>query len=144
MRNRKTLLSLLIGLFVASPLAMAQGQPQSQPQERTGQSQEREYQQQRSSNDISDDKIDEFVDIYAEVKRIENEYDEKLREADNPQESQELRRELENKKTAKIEDSDMNTDEFRDVEMAMLTDTEIRETVNEQLEEKGINRSSRR
>ncbi|MCP1728350.1 UDP-N-acetylglucosamine:LPS N-acetylglucosamine transferase [Natronospira proteinivora] len=143
MTIRKTL-SIAIGAsFLASPLVIAQPQqeqPQQQPQEQEAQPME----QQQEAQDISDEQIEQFVEAYAEAKEAREEYTERAREADEPQEAQQLRQRANEAETEAIRDAGMDVDEYRDVEIAMQTDPDIREEVHERLEDKGVEVATRR
>jgi|GEM_PF-2994115 len=144
MNIRKTL-SIAIGAsFLVSPLLMAQPQQeqQQQPQQQEAQPQPQEREQ-HEGPDISENQIERFVSAFADAKEAREDYAEKAREADDPQEAQELRQRAGEAEMQAIRDAGMEMEEYQEVEVAMQTDQDIREEIHDRLEDKGVDVAAR-
>lgn len=139
MTIRKTLIAFAAAGFVASPLAMAQGQPQEQPpQERPPQEQQQQQMpQQQEAPEVTDAQVESFVDAYVAVNEVREEYTERLQNAEDQEKAQELQQEANEAMTAAITDSGMEVEEYQEVAMAVNADPDIRDQVTEMLEERG-------
>ncbi|MEA5446357.1 DUF4168 domain-containing protein [Gammaproteobacteria bacterium AB-CW1] len=134
MKIRTTAFAILTAGFIASPLAMAQGQP---PQEQQQQQQQQPMPQQQEAPEVTDDQINAFVDAYIAVNEVREEYTERLQNADDQEHAQELQQEANDAMTSAIADAGLEIEEYQEVAMAVNADSEIREQVTEMLEERG-------
>ncbi|MDQ2068684.1 DUF4168 domain-containing protein [Natronospira bacteriovora] len=134
MTIRKTLIAFAATAFVASPLAMAQGQP---PQQQQQQQQAQPMPQEQEAPEVSDAQVEAFVDAYVAVNEVREEYTERLQNAADQEQAQQLQQEANEEMTAAINDSGMDVEEYQEVAMAVNADADVREQVTEMLEERG-------
>ncbi|MCP1727299.1 type IV secretory pathway VirB10-like protein [Natronospira proteinivora] len=138
MKIRTALITFATAGFLASPLAIAQGQPQ--PQEQQQQQQQQEAQpmpQEQEAPEVSDSQVEAFVDAYVAVNDVREDYTERLQNAEDQEEAQQLQQEANDAMSDAIAESGMDVEEYQEVAMAVNADPEVREQVTEMLEERG-------
>lgn len=133
---------LITGCLVAalaSPVALAQPteEPEPEPQQQREQSPDPMPEEQEVP-EITEEDLAKFVQAYKAVLQVREEYTEKLRQAEDHEESRELQQASNEAVNAAIEDSGMTRDRYREVATAVNADPEIREKLNERLEEAGV------
>ncbi len=126
MKIRNILTALITAGFLASPMAMAQGEQQAQPMP-----------QQQEAPEVSESQINAFVEAYIAVNEVREEYTARLQEAEDQEQAQELQQEANEAMTAAIEDNGMSIEEYQEVAMAVNADADVREQVTTMLEERG-------
>jgi len=126
MKIRNVLTALITAGFLASPMAMAQGEQQAQPMP-----------QQQEAPEVSESQINAFVEAYIAVNEVREEYTARLQEAEDQEQAQELQQEANEAMTAAIEDNGMSIEEYQEVAMAVNADADVREQVTTMLEERG-------
>jgi transcription initiation factor IIF auxiliary subunit len=126
MKIRNILTALITAGFLASPMAMAQGEQQAQPMP-----------QQQEAPEVSESQINAFVEAYIAVSEVREEYTARLQEAEDQEQAQQLQQEANDAMTAAIEDNGMSIEEYQEVAMAVNADADVREQVTTMLEERG-------
>ncbi len=138
MSMNKSILATLIAGFVAAPLAVAQQQPPQEQQEQPPQEEAQPMPEQQEAPDVSDAQIDAFVEAHVNVNDVREEYTERLQQAEDQEEAQQLQQEANQAMQEAIEDSGMDIEEYEEVAMAVNADPEVRDDVMERLEEAGV------
>jgi|GEM_PF-1745010 len=136
MKIRTAIIAFATAGMMASPLVLAQGQPQEQQQ----QQQQQEAQpmpEQQEAPEVSDSQVEAFVDAYVAVNDVREEYTERLQNAEDQEEAQQLQQEANDAMSEAIADSGMDVEEYQEVAMAVNADPDVREQVTEMLEERG-------
>lgn len=126
MKIRNILTALITAGFLASPMAMAQGEQQAQPMP-----------QQQEAPEVSESQINAFVEAYIAVSEVREDYTARLQEAEDQEQAQQLQQEANDAMTAAIEDNGMSIEEYQEVAMAVNADADVREQVTTMLEERG-------
>ena len=126
MKIRNILTALITAGFLASPMAMAQGEQQAQPMP-----------QQQEAPEVSESQINAFVEAYIAVNEVREDYTARLQEAEDQEQAQQLQQEANDAMTAAIEDNGMSIEEYQEVAMAVNADADVREQVTTMLEERG-------
>jgi GTP1/Obg family GTP-binding protein len=135
MTTRKTLTAFAVAAFVASPMAIAQGQ--ERPPQEQQQQQQQPMPQEQEAPEVTDAQVEAFVDAYVAVNEVREEYTERLQNAEDQEKAQQLQQEANEAMTAAISDSGMEVEEYQEVAMAVNADAEVRDQVTEMLEERG-------
>jgi len=134
MKIRTALIAFATAGFLASPLAIAQGQPQQQQQQ---QQEAQPMPEQQEAPEVSDAQVEAFVDAYVAVNDVREEYTERLQNAEDQEQAQQLQQEANDAMSDAIAESGMDVEEYQEVAMAVNADPDVREQVTEMLEERG-------
>ena len=139
MKLTKISITTLMAGLLATPMVMAQEPPPQE--EQPPQEQQEEAQpmpQEQEVPEVSDEQIDAFVEAHVNVNEVREEYTQRLQEAEDQEEAQQLQQEANQAMTDAIEDSGMDIEEYEEVAMAVNADPEVRDDVMERLEEAGV------
>lgn len=122
------------GLSVAAAMpVMAQPEaptppPQQQQQERP---QPQMPQQQQADIDVSDAEVDKFANVYNQTADVRQEYTQKLQNAEDQEEAQQIQREANEEIKAVIEESPLTVERYQEIARATAQDTELRQRILE-------------
>ncbi len=136
MNKRTYLVAALAGAFLLSPLAIAQEQ---QPQQEA-----QPMPEQQEVPDVTDEQIDAFVQAHINLDEVRQEFTQRLQQAEDQEEAQQLQQEANEAMFAAIEDAGMEVEEYEEVAIAVNADPEVREQVTSRLEDEGFDTGAAR
>lgn len=136
--NSKLFLSIAAaaGLSVAAVTpVLAQPEAPTPPQPQQERPQPQMPQQQQANVDVSDAEVQKFADVYNETAEVRQEYTQKLQNAEDQQEAQQIQREANEEIKAVIEDSPLTVERYQEIARATAQDTELRQRILEATEQ---------
>lgn len=132
--NSKLFLSIAAaaGLSVAAAMpAVAQPEAPTPPEPKQERPQPQMQQQQQADIDVSDAEVDKFANVYNQTAEVRQEYTQKLQNAEDQEQAQEIQREANEEIKAVIEDSPMTVERYQEIARATAQDTELRQRILE-------------
>ncbi len=91
-------------------------------------------QQEAPDVDLSDEDIDTFVEAFVSVQEVREDFADRLQEAEDETEAQEMQQEAQDEMVSAVEDAGMSVEEYNEVAMALQNDPELMQEVQEQAE----------
>lgn len=121
------------GLSVAAAMpVMAQPEaPSPPPQQQQERPQPQMPQQQQANIEVSDAEVDKFANVYNQTADVRQEYTQKLQNAEDQQEAQQIQREANEEIKAVIEESPLTVERYQEIARATAQDTELRQRILE-------------
>lgn len=121
------------GLSVAAAMpVMAQPEaPTPPPQQQQERPQPQMPQQQQANIEVSDAEVDKFANVYNQTADVRQEYTQKLQNAEDQQEAQQIQREANEEIKSVIEESPLTVERYQEIARATAQDTELRQRILE-------------
>ncbi|WP_110619743.1 DUF4168 domain-containing protein [Thioalkalivibrio sp. ALE21] len=91
-------------------------------------------QQEAPEVDLSDEDIDTFVEAFVGVQEVREDFSQRLQEAEDETEAQQMQQEAQDEMVAAVEDAGMTVEEYNEVAMALQNDPELMQEVQQQAE----------
>ncbi|OOC10248.1 DUF4168 domain-containing protein [Thioalkalivibrio halophilus] len=91
-------------------------------------------QQQAPEVDLSDEDIDTFVEAFVGVQEVREDFSQRLQEAEDETQAQQMQQEAQDEMVAAVEDAGMTVEEYNEVAMALQNDPELMQEVQQQAE----------
>lgn len=132
--NSKLFLSIAAaaGLSVAAVMpAVAQPEAPTPPEPKQERPQPQMQQQQQVDIDVSDAEVDKFANVYNQTAEVRQEYTQKLQNAEDQEQAQEIQREANEEIKAVIEESPLTVERYQEIARATAQDTELRQRILE-------------
>lgn len=89
---------------------------------------------QARTQQVSEEKVDQFVTAYVEVQKINREYSAQLQAAAEPEQATELQQEAQTKMQKAVTDSGLTVSEYQQIASLANQDAELRERIQEELQ----------
>lgn len=121
------------GLSIAAAMpVMAQPEaPTPPPPQQQERPQPRMPQQQQANIEVSDAEVDKFANVYNQTADVRQEYTQKLQNAEDQQQAQQIQREANEEIKAVIEESPLTVERYQEIARATAQDTELRQRILE-------------
>lgn len=81
--------------------------------------------------EVSDTQLEQFVNVQEEIGRIQEDFSQRLEGVDDPEAAYELQVEANDEMTEAVENSGMSVEEYNEIAMAIQTDADLRDRLNE-------------
>ncbi|WP_026287448.1 DUF4168 domain-containing protein [Thioalkalivibrio sp. ALJ24] len=91
-------------------------------------------QQEAPEVDLSDEDIDTFVEAFVSVQQVREDFADRLQEAEDETQAQQMQQEAQDEMVSAVEDAGMSVEEYNEVAMALQNDPELMQEVQEQAE----------
>lgn len=118
-------LSLLTGLLVGTPVAMAQYDPPP-PQEQMAP-------QGAAPQELDQETKDKFIAAYIDVREIQNEYTTKLQDVTDQEKAQQLQQQAQQEMMSAVESNGMSVNDYNAVTQVVANDPELLDEIQRQV-----------
>ncbi|MFU8878725.1 MAG: DUF4168 domain-containing protein [Wenzhouxiangellaceae bacterium] len=112
-------ISLALGLALAAPVAAQQAAPPPQPAQQ--------------EIEVTDSDLDSFADAQMSIMQIQQDYSQRLQNADNPDAANQLQQEANEKMVGAVEEAGLDVESFNAIAMAIQNDPELQQRLQEML-----------
>ena len=133
MNVRKSLLTLSIAAALGVSGAVMAQQEYQQEQQQDPQQQQQQQPPEQEPIDVSDEQLDQFVEAQEAIMGIQEDFSARLENVEDPEEAQAIQAEANDEMTAAVEETGMSIEEYNEIAMAIQTDEELRNRLNEMM-----------